>query len=123
VAEFLNEHPKVESVNYPGLPTHPQYAVAMRHFADGVTSLMAFEVKGGMDGAWRLIENLRVPVHATHLGGNQTIVVHPATTTHGSLTRQQRLASGVTDGLIRYSVGLEDTGDLIADLDQALARV
>jgi O-acetylhomoserine/O-acetylserine sulfhydrylase-like pyridoxal-dependent enzyme len=95
----------------------------MRHFADGVTSLMAFEVKGGMDGAWRLIENLWVPVHATHLGGNQTIVVHPATTTHGSLTRQQRLASGVTDGLIRYSVGLEDTGDLIADLDQALARV
>ncbi len=123
VAEFLNEHPKVESVNYPGLPTHPQYDVAMRHFADGVTSLMAFEVIGGLDGAWRLIENLRVPVHATHLGGNQTIVVHPATTTHGSLTREQRLASGVTDGLIRFSVGLEDAGDLIADLDQALARV
>jgi O-acetylhomoserine/O-acetylserine sulfhydrylase-like pyridoxal-dependent enzyme len=123
VAEFLIEHPKVESVNYPGLPNHPQYDVARRHFDQGVTSLMAFEVQGSRAGAWRLIENLKIPVHATHLGGNQTIVVHPATTTHGSLTPEQRAASGVTDGLIRCSVGLEEANDLIADLNQALARV
>lgn len=94
----------------------------MRHFDSGVTSLLAFVARGGREGAWRVIENLRVPVHATHLGGNQTVVVHPATTTHGSLTPEQRAASGVADGLVRYSVGLEDADDLIADLDQSLAR-
>ena len=95
----------------------------MRLFGCGGTSLLAFVVQGGMEGAWRVIERLRIPVHATHLGGNQTIVVHPATTTHGKLTVEQRAASGVADGLIRYSVGLEDTDDLIADLEQALDEI
>lgn len=122
VADFLSEHPKVESINYPGLPNHSQHEMAMRHFGNGGTSLLAFVVKGGMEGAWRVIERMKIPVHATHLGSNQSVAVHPATTTHGKLTSEQRAASGVSDGLIRLSVGLEDVDDLIADLDQALSN-
>ena len=79
-------------------------------------------VNGGKEAAWSVINNLKIPCHATHLGGNQTIVVHPATTTHGSLTAEQREDSHVPDGLIRYSVGLEAPEDLITDLDKALKR-
>jgi cystathionine beta-lyase/cystathionine gamma-synthase len=123
VAEFLANHPKVESVNYPGLPSHPQYRIAQEQMGGAGTSLLSFVVKGGMRCAWSVIERLRIPCHATHLGGNQTVVVHPATTTHGKLTPEQRAASGVPDGLIRYSVGLEDPDDLIADLEQALSAI
>lgn len=123
VAEFLEKHPKVERVNYPGLPNHPQHGLAMRHFGCGGTSLMSFVVKGGMEEAWRVLDNLKIPVHATHLGGNQSVAVHPGTTTHGKLTPEQRAASGVDDGLIRYSVGLEDADDLIADLERALDKI
>jgi len=123
VAEFLASHPKVESVNYPGLPGHPQHRLAMEQLGGGGTSLLAFVVRGGMEGAWRVIDRLKIPVHATHLGANQSVVVHPATTTHGKLTPEQRAASGVPDGLVRYSVGLEHPDDLIGDLDQALAAI
>lgn len=121
VAEFLSAHPAVKSVNFPGLASHPQHELATEQMGSAGTSLMAFEVAGGMEGAWKTIEHLQVPCHATHLGGNQTVVVHPATTTHGKLTPEERAASGVPDGLIRYSVGLEDPADLIEDLDRALS--
>ncbi len=120
VAEFLAGHPRVQSVNYPGLPNHPQHEIALGQMGGGGTSLLSFVIKGNKETAWSVIQKLNIPVHATHLGGNQTIVVHPATTTHGSLTPEQRAASGVPDGLIRYSVGLEAPDDLIADLEQAL---
>jgi O-succinylhomoserine sulfhydrylase len=121
IAEFLEKHPRVQSVNYPGLKNHPRYKVALAQMGGGGTSLLSFVVGGGKEGAWSVIEKLKIPIHATHLGGNQSIVVHPATTTHGSLTPEQRAASGVPDGLIRYSVGLEAPEDLIADLAQALS--
>jgi O-acetylhomoserine/O-acetylserine sulfhydrylase-like pyridoxal-dependent enzyme len=121
VAEFLANHPKVESVNYPGLPSHPQHELALEQMGSGGTSLLAFEVEGGKQAAWSVLERLKIACHATHLGGNQTVAVHPATTTHGKLTPEERAASGVPDGLIRYCVGLEDPNDLIADLDQALS--
>jgi cystathionine beta-lyase/cystathionine gamma-synthase len=121
VAEFLADHPRVRAVNYPGLPSHPQHQVAVEQMGGGGTSLLSFEGAGGMEGAWQVLDRLRVPAHATQLGGNQTVAVHPATTTHGSLAEDVRLAAGITDGLIRYSVGLEDPGDLVADLAQALA--
>jgi O-succinylhomoserine sulfhydrylase len=120
VAEFLASHPMVASVNYPGLPSHPQHELALEQMGSGGTSLLAFEVKGGKQAAWSVLERLTVPCHATHLGGNQTVAVHPATTTHGKLTPEERATSGVPDGLIRYCVGLEDPDDLISDLDQAL---
>jgi O-acetylhomoserine/O-acetylserine sulfhydrylase-like pyridoxal-dependent enzyme len=120
IAEFLESHPKVESVNYPGLKSHPQHHLAMEQMGSGGTSLLAFVVRGGMKTAWAVLERLRIPCHATHLGGNQSIAVHPATTTHGKLTPEERATSNVPDGLIRFSVGLEEPEDLIADLDQAL---
>ena len=123
VAEFLEKHPKVESVNFPGLLSHPQHKIAIQQMGSGGTSLMAFVVGGGMKGAWTVIDNLKIPCHATHLGGNQSVAVHPASTTHGKLTPEQRAASGVQDGLIRLSVGLEDPDDLIADLNQALSKI
>jgi O-acetylhomoserine/O-acetylserine sulfhydrylase-like pyridoxal-dependent enzyme len=121
VAEFLAEHSRVRAVNYPGLASHPQHTVALDQMGGGGTSLLSFEVSGGMEGAWRVLDRLRVPAHATQLGGNQTVAVHPATTTHGSLAEKVRLSAGISDGLIRYSVGLEDPDDLISDLAQALA--
>ena len=120
IAEFLATHPRVSAVNYPGLPSHPQHRVATEQMGGGGTSLLSFEVSGGMEGAWRILDRLQVPAHATQLGSNQTVAVHPATTTHGSLAPEIRLAAGIPDGLIRYSVGLEDPEDLIADLERAL---
>jgi O-succinylhomoserine sulfhydrylase len=120
IAEFLDEHPLVEQVNYPGLPSHPQHKIALKQTGGGGTSLLSFTVRGGAEGAWRVIKEMQIPCHATHLGSNQTVAVHPASTTHGKLTPQQRAGTGVPDGLIRYSVGLEDPDDLVADLDQAL---
>ena len=120
VAEFLADHPVVESVNYPGLSTHPQHHLAVEQMNGGGTSLISFIVPGGMQGAFSVIDRLQIPCHTTHLGGNQSIVVHPATTTHAALTPEQRIASDVPDGLIRFSVGLESPDDLIEDLKQAL---
>ena len=120
VAEFLASHPSVLAVNYPGLPSHPQHDTAHGQMGGGGSSLLSFEVGGGMQAAWRVLDRLQVAVQATHLGSNQTVAVHPATTTHGSLSPDVRLSTGIPDGLIRYSVGLEDADDLIADLQQAL---
>ena len=120
VAEFLSSHPGVLAVNYPGLPAHPQHRIAREQMGGGGSSLLSFEVGGGMQAAWRVLDRLQVAVQATHLGSNQTVAVHPATTTHGSLPPDVRLSTGIPDGLIRYSVGLEDPDDLIADLQRAL---
>ncbi len=120
IAEYLEAHPRVQQVNYPGLPSHPQHLVSKEQMGGGGTSLISFVVDGGMSGGWSVLDKMNVACHATHLGGNQTIAVHPATTTHGSLSPELRQAAGIPDGLIRYSVGLEDPGDLIADLEQAL---
>jgi O-acetylhomoserine/O-acetylserine sulfhydrylase-like pyridoxal-dependent enzyme len=123
IAEYLDSHPKVEKVNFPGLKSHPQYSLAMEQMGSAGTSLLSFSVKGGMESAWRVIENVKIPCRAGHLGGNQSIIVHPATTTHGKVDPEVRLESGIFDNLIRYSVGLEDAGDLISDLEQALEKI
>lgn len=120
LAEFLAAHPAIESVNYPGLPTHPQHTIARAQLGGGGTSLLSFVLRGGRDAAWALLERLQIPCHATHLGGNQSIVVHPATTTHAKLSPEERVASRVPDGLVRYSVGLEAVEDLVVDLEAAL---
>ena len=121
VAEFLAQHPRVEKVNYPGLRGHPQHELA-RHQMSAPGGMLSFVVEGGMTGAARLMDNLRLIVHAVTFGTSRTICMHPATITHEHMTPQERATAGIHDGLIRLSVGLEDTTDLLADLEQALER-
>jgi cystathionine beta-lyase/cystathionine gamma-synthase len=122
VAEFLAAHPKVERVNYPGLPDHPQHALACRQMA-GHGGLLSFVVPGGMAGAAAVMDAVELIVHAVTFGTSRTICMHPPTITHEHLTPEERAAAGIDDGLIRLSVGLEDPADLIADLDRALASL
>ncbi len=122
VAEFLEQHPKVERVNYSGLAGHPQHELACRQMkAHG--GLMSFVVKGGMDSAATVMNNFKLIVHAVTFGTSRTICMHPPTITHEHLTPEERAAAGIDDGLIRLSVGLEDPRDLIRDLEQALKRI
>ena len=119
VAQALEGHPKVTKVIHPALPSHPQHTLAMAQMGSGGT-LVTFEVAGGKDAAFRFMNALQIALISNNLGDAKTIATHPATTTHQRLAQEQKDALGITPGLIRFSVGLEDTGDLIADLMQAL---
>jgi methionine-gamma-lyase len=122
VAEFLAGHPKVKHVNYTGLPGHPQHELAQRQMkAHG--GLLSFIVPGGMPGAAMVMDGFGLIVHAVTFGTSRTICMHPRTITHEHMTQEERDEAGIDDGLIRLSVGLEDPDDLIADLEQALARL
>ena len=120
VAQALEGHPKVTRMIYPGLPSHPQHALAMAQMGSGGT-LVTFEVADGKDGAFRFMNALEIAKISNNLGDAKTIATHPATTTHQRLPQDQKDALGITPGLIRLSVGLEDAGDLVADLMQGLA--
>lgn len=120
VAEFLAAHPKVKLVNYTGLPSHPQHALAQQQMRAG-GGLMSFVVPGGIPAAARVMDSLRLIIHAVTFGTSRTICMHPRTITHEHMTQAERDRAGIDDGLIRLSVGLEDPEDIIADLDQALA--
>ena len=122
VAELLVSHPAVEWVRYPGLPGFPQ-ADLMAKQADGPGSLMAFELKGGIPAAKNLLDNLKVAVLAVSLGGVETLIQNPATMTHAGMSREDRLAAGITDGLVRLSVGCEDREDLLRDFREGLDRL
>ncbi|GAB1479677.1 O-succinylhomoserine sulfhydrylase [Paracoccaceae bacterium] len=119
VAQALEGHPKVTKVIHPALPSHPQHALAMAQMGSGGT-LVTFEVAGGKDAAFRFMNALQIALISNNLGDAKTIATHPATTTHQRLAPEQKEALGITPGLIRFSVGLEDAGDLVADLMQAL---
>ncbi len=122
VAEFLDQHPKVKLVNYPGLPHHPQAELARRQMkANG--GLLSFVVPGGMKGAAAVMDSFRLITHAVTFGTSRTICMHPRTITHEHMTQEERDAAGIDDGLIRLSVGLENVEDIIADLDHALAKI
>ena len=121
VAEFLSSDPRVEHVNYPGLPDHPQFDLARRQM-EGAGGMLSFVAPGSMEGAGRVIDSFELITHAVTFGTSRTICMHPATITHEHMTPEERAEAGIADGLIRLSVGLEDVQDLIADLDQALAR-
>lgn len=121
IAQFLEEHPSVEWVRYPGLSSHPQNDMAKVYLKDGCGGMIAFSVKGGIEAGKKFIEALDLIGHMANLGDSRTIVIHPASTTHSQLTRQQREAAGIGEGLIRLSVGLEDSDDIIADLSAALS--
>ncbi|MBA3429883.1 MAG: cystathionine gamma-synthase [Actinobacteria bacterium] len=119
VAEFLQDHPQVATVNYPGLPSHPQHELAKRQMS-GFSGMVSFTLKGGAEAAYAAVQKTEVFSFAESLGGVESLVTHPATMTHAAIPREQREARGVTDGLLRLSVGIEDADDLIADLEQAI---
>jgi methionine-gamma-lyase len=122
IAQWLEAHPKVETVRYIGLPSHPGHELAKRQMR-GFGSMIAFELKGGMGAGRKLMDNVKLAILAVSLGGVETLIEHPASMTHASMSKEAREAAGFADGLVRYSVGIEDADDLIADLEQALETV
>lgn len=121
VAQFLAEHPKIQKVYYPGLESHPQYELARRQMS-GFGGMIAFET-GSLENAKQVLESVRLCTLGESLGGVETLISHPATMTHASVPEPERNRLGITDGLVRVSVGIEDVEDIIADLDQALGRI
>jgi methionine-gamma-lyase len=119
LAEFLEDRSAVRVVHYPGLRGFPQHALARRQM-DGFGAMLSFELKGGYRAGKRFVESVRVATLAVSLGGMETLVQHPASMTHGPLTDEERKTGGVTEGLVRVSVGLEDQDDLLADFDQGV---
>jgi len=119
IARFLAGHAGIESVNYPGLENHPQHALAKAALA-GFGGMLSFEVKGGVEAAARFMQRTRLPAKAPSLGGVESLLTRPATTSHLGMSPEERRRTGITDSLVRLSVGIEDPGDLVEDLDQAL---
>jgi O-succinylhomoserine sulfhydrylase len=122
IADALADHPKIDRVIYPHHPSHPQYELAKRQMQRGST-LMALDVKGGQEAAFRLCDALAVILISNNLGDAKSLITHPRTTTHARLTEAARLEIGVTPGLVRLSVGLEDSDDLLADLLYGLEQI
>ncbi|HUG32074.1 MAG TPA: PLP-dependent aspartate aminotransferase family protein [Acidimicrobiia bacterium] len=122
IAQHLQTHDNVEYVNYPGLPGHPQHDLSTRQ-ATGFGAMVCFEVKGGVDSGKRLMDSIELWSLAENLGAVESLITHPVTMTHAAVPRDERVAAGITDGLVRLSVGLEDGQDLIDALDRALQKV
>ena len=120
VAEFLHDHPAVKWIQYPGLPTDSDYALAQKYLPEGSCGVMAFGIKGGRDAAIRFMDSLQLVTIETHVADCYTCILHPASHTHRQLSDQQLREAGVDPGLMRLSIGLEDPRDIIADLEQAL---
>jgi cystathionine beta-lyase/cystathionine gamma-synthase len=120
VAEYLEGHDKVARVAYPGLPSHPQHDIAKAQMS-GFSGMMSFELKGGIPAGTAVMNNVKLCALAESLGAVETMITHPATMTHAEVPPEDRRARGLSDGLVRLSVGIEDVDDIIADLDQALA--
>ena len=120
IAQFLEGHAAIEKVNYPVLPNHPAYQRA-REFLNGFSAMLSFEVRGGVEAAERFMQKTELPIVAPSLGGVETLLTRPATTSHSGMSPQDRLKAGITDSLVRMSVGLEAAEDLIEDLERALA--
>ena len=121
LAEWLSDHPKVTRVYYPGLADHPQHQIALKQMS-GFGGMLSFDIAGGLQAAKRFLQATRVFTLAESLGGVESLIEHPALMTHASMPKEMREAAGVTDSLIRVSVGIEDLEDLRVDLDQALAK-
>ncbi len=122
IARWLEGHEKVEWVLYPGLPSHPQYALGQQQMK-GPGCMISFELKGGLEAGKILMNNVKLAILAVSLGGIETLIQHPASMTHSKLGAEKRAQAGISEGLVRYSVGIEDCEDLIEDLEQALQRI
>lgn len=121
VAEWLEAHPDVSSVSYAGLPSSPWFERAKEYLPLGAGAVLSFELKGGVDAGRALVDSVDLFSHVANIGDVRSLIIHPASTTHSQLTPEQQLTAGVTPGLVRLSVGLENVDDIIADLEQALA--
>lgn len=122
VADFLNDHPKIKWVNYPGLESHPQYDLARKQMKD-FGAMLCFELKGGFDAGKTLMNNVKLALLAVSLGGVESLIQHPASMTHAGVDEDNRIKAGITPGLVRFSVGIEDVDDIIEDLSQALDKI
>ncbi len=122
LAQFLESHPKVNWVKYPFLKSHPKYDIAKKQMKLG-GNIVAFEVKGGVQGGKTFFDSIQMCSLSANLGDTRTIVTHPASTTHSKLAQEDKAVVGITDGMVRCSVGLEHVDDIIADIEQALARI
>mgnify|MGYP000757247050 FL=1 len=123
VVNFLNNHPKVKKVNHPSLPDHPDHALYQRYFPNGAGSIFTFEVKGGQEEAHRFIDSLEIFSLLANVADVKSLVIHPASTTHSQLNAQELAEQEIYPGTVRLSIGTEHINDLIADLDQALAKI
>ncbi len=122
IARFLESHPKIEWVKYPGLESHPQHELAVRQMS-GFGSMISFSLKGGLEAGKVLMNNVKLCILAVSLGGVETLIQHPASMTHSKVSAEAKLKAGITDGLVRFSVGIEDVDDIIEDLSLALEKV
>jgi O-acetylhomoserine (thiol)-lyase len=120
IAEYLKAHPLVSWVNYPGLEDHPSHKLARKYFNGHYGALVGFGIKGGLEAGRRFINSVKLLSHLANIGDAKTLVIHPATTTHAQLTKEELLTTGVTEDYIRLSIGLEDVEDIKEDIDQAL---
>ena len=120
VAQFLEKHPAVTWVNYPGLPSHPTHALAKKYLQHGFGAILGFGIKGGLQAGIKFINAVKLLSHLANLGDAKSLVIHPASTTHQQLSPAEQLETGVTEEYVRLSVGIEDVDDIIADIDQAL---
>ena len=122
VADYLHGHPAVEWVNYPGLPGSPGHETAVKYLRNGFGGMVAFGIKGGLAAGQRFIEGLQLFSHLANVGDAKSLAIHPASTTHSQLTPEQLAAGGISESLVRLSVGIEHIDDILLDLDQALAK-
>jgi len=122
VAQFLEKHPKVSWVNYPGLKSSPQYKKAEKYLPKGAGAIIGFGIKGGVSAGKNFINSLKLVSHLANIGDAKTLAIHPASTTHQQLSPEEQLATGVTPDYIRLSVGIENVDDIIEDMDQALSQ-
>ncbi len=122
VAQYLDAHPAVTWVNYPGLPSHPDHERAKKLLPNGSGAIIGFGIKGGADAGSKLIDSVELLSHLANIGDAKSLIIHPATTTHQQLTAEEQASSGVTEDYVRLSIGLEGIDDIIADLDQAIAK-
>jgi methionine-gamma-lyase len=121
LAKYLEKHPKVAKVNYPGLPKHPDYKLAKKQMPNGFGGMLSFELKGGLDAGIRCMNNLKFCTMAPTMGDVDTLILHPASMSHIKVPKEMREKNGISDGLIRVSVGIENVLDIIADLEQAMS--
>ncbi len=122
VADYLDKHPKIEWIMYPGLASHPQHELVAEQM-DGPGAMMSFGVKGGYEAGKKMMDHVELALLAVSLGGIETLIQHPASMTHSKLSPEAKMQAGISDELVRLSIGIEDVDDIIADLEQALAHV
>jgi O-acetylhomoserine (thiol)-lyase len=120
VAKYLETHPNVAWVSYPGLANHPDYRLAQKYLPKGAGAIMAFGIKGGLEAGRKFIDSLRLFSHVANVGDTKSLVIHPASTTHSQLSPRQLASTGTTGDMVRLSIGIENINDIVADLDNAL---